>query len=117
MTVPSWPASLPQVFLRDGYDAQGADNLIASSVSIGPAKVRRRTTAAVKPLSGSMTVSEAQYQTLVDFVENDIADRSKAFTFPDPHGGSPLLVRMTQPIKEASVGADWRIQIILEVLP
>ncbi|MBB3591730.1 hypothetical protein FHX08_002074 [Rhizobium sp. BK529] len=117
MTVPVWPATLPQVFLRDGYDAQGADNLIASSVSIGPAKVRRRTTAAVKPLSGSMIMSSTQFQVLVDFIENDIADRAKAFTFPDPHGGAPLLVRMTQPIKEASVGADWRIQIVLEVLP
>lgn len=117
MTVPSWPADLPQEFLQDGYSEEGADNLLATNVSVGPAKVRRRTTANVRPITGSMMMLEAQYQTFIDFVIDDIKDRAIAFTFPNPHGGSPLLVRMRQPASVSSVGVDWRVQIGLEVLP
>ncbi|RUM06819.1 hypothetical protein [Rhizobium chutanense] len=117
MTVPSWPSSLPQMFLRDGYSEEGADNLIASNVSVGPAKVRRRTTANVRPITGSMMMNETQYQAFIDFVADDLKDRAIAFSFPDPHGGSPLLVRMRQAASVAAVGIDWRVQIGLEVLP
>ncbi|MDH6273570.1 hypothetical protein M2311_003660 [Rhizobium leguminosarum] len=117
MTVPSWPAELPQAFLKDGYSEEDADNLLASNVSVGPAKVRRRTTSNVQPITGSMEMSEAQRQAFKSFVKNDIKDRSKAFNFPDPHGGSPLLVRMRQPASYTPIGIIWRVQIGLEVLP
>ncbi len=117
MTVPSWPAGLPQAFLKDGYSEEGADNLLASNVSVGPPKVRRRTTSNVEPITGSMKMTESQLAMLKGFVKNDIRDRSVAFTFPDPHGGSPLLVRMRQPIASSPMGIEWRVQVALEVLP
>ncbi|MBX4884046.1 hypothetical protein HJA90_10670 [Rhizobium bangladeshense] len=117
MTVPSWPATLPQAFLKDGYSEEEADNLLASNVSVGPAKVRRRTTSDVYPITGSMMMSEAQRQIFRSFVQADTKDRAIAFTFPDPHGGSALLVRMRQPPSYAAIGISWRVQIALEVLP
>jgi len=117
MTVPSWPVTLPQAFLKDGFSEEGADNLLASNVSIGPAKVRRRTTSNVEPITGTMMMSDTQRQAFKAFVKDDIKDRSIAFTFPDPHGGSALLVRMRAPPTYTPIGISWRVQIALEVLP
>ncbi|NKM69160.1 hypothetical protein [Rhizobium laguerreae] len=103
--------------MKNGYSEEGADNLLASNVSVGPAKLRRRTTANVESITGSMMMSEAECQTFKSFVKNDIKDRSMAFTFPDPHGGSALLVRMRQPPSYTSMGILWRVQIGIEVLP
>lgn len=113
----AWPATLPQQFLRDGFEGTSADNIIASSVSTGPAKTRRRTTAAVRPLSGTMIMTSAQLATFRAFVSTTIAERSRPFTFPDPYGGSDLLVRMVEPFKDAPNVLDWRVTITLEVLP
>ncbi|WP_246828126.1 hypothetical protein [Rhizobium binae] len=108
---------MPQAFMSEGYSEEGADNLLASNVSVGPAKVRRRTTANVRPITGSMAMREDEYQAFLLFVKNDIKDRALAFTFPDPHDGSSILVRMRQPHSTAPFGIDWRVQIALEVLP
>ena len=116
MTI-TWPSELPQHLLRDGFSKKSPDNLIASEVSIGPAKVRRRTTAAVTPISGSLIMTDAQLDQFEDFVENDIAQRSKAFNFPDPRSGSPMLVRMTSAYMVEFLGQDWKVSISLEVLP
>jgi hypothetical protein len=64
-----------------------------------------------------MFMSVAQFATFKTFVKSTTSDRSKAFTFPDPDGGADLLVRMTAPHKRQAMGAGWRIEIELEVLP
>lgn len=117
MSVPAWPNTLPQRFLRDGYTEDGADNLIATDMSIGPAKTRRRSTAAVEQISGIVMMSENQFSAFKAFVKADTKDRSLPFTFPDPHGGAALLVRMPHPYSISPVGIEWRVQISLEVLP
>ncbi|NLS03626.1 hypothetical protein HGP14_09680 [Rhizobium sp. P32RR-XVIII] len=117
MSAPDWPSTLPQSFLRDGYAEEGADNLIVSEMSVGPAKMRRRTTANVRKISGGIRVTDDQFATLRSFVSDTIADRAMPFIFPDPHGGADLLVRMTSTYKVATLGLEWRVDIELEVLP
>ena len=113
----TWPSTLPQRFLSDSFAEESADNLIVSNMSVGPAKMRRRTTAAVRPISGSMYVTAEQLATLRAFIGNDIADRALPFTFPDQRGGPALHVRMTAPISISAMGLEWRVGIALEVLP
>ncbi|PTM92858.1 hypothetical protein [Mycoplana dimorpha] len=117
MSAPIWPASLPQAFLRNGFAEEEADNLIISEMSIGPVKMRRRTSANVRSISGAMHMSGAQVAEFRTFVRTTIADRSLAFTFPDPFGGTALLVRMTSPYRLSPRGIGWRVDIDLEVLP
>ena len=116
MTV-SWPNTLPQQFLREGFGGTSPDNLIASEMSIGPAKVRRRSTAAAWPLSGIMVMTDAQFTRFEEFVDDDIASRSKAFYFPHPRGGAPILVRMPKPYRWEAEGIEWRVSFELEVRP
>lgn len=117
MSAPAWPGTLPQKLLRDGFAEESPDNLIVSDMSVGPAKVRRRTTAAVRMIRGTLHMTSAQVSTFRTFVKTTIADRSQPFTFPDPYGGAALLVRMPTPYRVSAVGIDWRIDIELEVLP
>jgi hypothetical protein len=117
MTVPVWPATLPQYFLRDGYSETDPDNLISSDTSIGPAKLRRRSTSAIRPIAGTIVVTEAQYAIFQSFRANDIKSGALPFTFPDPHTRAAILVRLHGPPTYSVDGKDWHIGIALEVLP
>ncbi len=117
MTVPVWPDTLPQCFTATSYEEEGADNLLRSDNSVGPAKTRRRTTANVWKQSGQMVMSVSQYRAFLTFVENDLLDRAKAFVFPDQMGGLANLVRIVSPHKASRTGAKWYVSLSLEVLP
>lgn len=114
-----WPASLPQRLEREGHSQGPADNRIKSQPETGPAKRRRRSTAAVKPLSGRMTMSAAQFTAFETFYEMTLAEGALPFTFPDPMGGSALLVRFSDDAWEFdNIGAGfYRVSLSLEVLP
>ncbi|MBX5285186.1 hypothetical protein HJB90_29905 [Rhizobium sp. NLR10a] len=117
MTVPVWPVTLPKFFTATSYDEGGADNVLRSETSIGPAKTRRRTTANVWGQSGQMVMSYAEYGDFLTFVRDSISDGAKAFTFPDRLGGSDLLVRLKEPHKATLDGNSWVVSFSLEVLP
>ena len=117
MTAPVWPSDLPQNFLRDDFAGKSADNIIASQTAVGPAKVRRRSTAGVAQISGSMHMTPAQFATFAAFVSSDLVDRAKAFTFPAPITGTGTLVRMTNPYAYGFIGVDYKVSFQLEVLP
>lgn len=112
-----WPTDLPRCFTLNSYEEDGANNVLRTENSIGPAKARRRSTSNVWTQSGQMVMTATQYQTFLDFVANDIKDGATAFLFPDRLGGSPLAVRMTTPHKANRVGTKWYVSIALEVLP
>lgn len=115
--MPAWPGTLPQGLLIDGYSEQGPNNLIRSENSIGPAKVRRKTTAGVKKVTGSMVLTAAELATFRTFYSTDIADGSLTFDFPAQSGGSTWLVRFTDPYDISPFGIDWRLSMKLEILP
>jgi len=117
MTVPLWPQSLPQYFTTTSYETEGADNILRSDNSIGPAKTRRRTTANVWKESGQLVMSAAQYRAFLGFVQDTILDGAKPFKFPAQLLGPHNLVRMTNPHKASRVGAQWYVSLSLEVLP
>ena len=112
-----WPTSLPQCFITDGFAFESQDNLIASETSVGPAKIRRRTTSNVEKISGTMVMDDTQLSTFRAFIKDDIKDRALTFVFPDPFGGTDLLVRMPNTYKISVFGLIWKVAFDLEVLP
>lgn len=116
MTAPIWPAGLPQRFIATSFNYQGADNVLRSENTIGPAKTRRLTTSNVQPQSGELFMTAAQYATFLDFLD-DINAGAKAFTFPSQFGGAADLVRMTAPHKVRSSAKYWYVSLSLEILP
>jgi hypothetical protein len=115
--VVNWPSTLPQVFLYSDFVEQPGDNLLASENSIGPAKLRRRTTSTPSMIAGSMVLSQTQKVEFKTFATSTLSSCGKAFNFPDPDGGSDLLVRLKPDYSFTPFGVQWKVALELEVLP
>ncbi|KFC73192.1 hypothetical protein FG93_01936 [Bosea sp. LC85] len=116
----TWPATLPQKLQSDDYSEQEAENRIRSANDVGPAKVRRRTTANVQPVSGSLIMSLDQKALLKSFVSETLLGGALPFWFPNPNGGADWLVRFADgglPTWAPFGAIEWRASFKLEVLP
>lgn len=115
-----WPATLPQHFLQDGYSEGVADGRLVSQMEAGPAKVRRRSSAMPRPLTGRMLMDDDQLDDLRGFVDATLIGGSLPFTFPNPtdFGATGILVRFASALPRWSWrGPDaWDVSIDLEVL-
>jgi hypothetical protein len=90
----------------------------------GEAKVRRRTTSGVMPLSLAYRMTSAEKEDFEDWVASDIADGALRFTLPDPEADSGTIeVRMTggngTPLYSIvpDVPGHWVISFAAEVMP
>ncbi|ODT22214.1 MAG: hypothetical protein ABS35_15290 [Kaistia sp. SCN 65-12] len=117
--VDAWPATLPQYLLSDGYTEAQGDGRLRTQPDIGPAKVRRRSSAMPGPLQGRMMMSGAQRTILDTFVATTLANGTLPFTFPSPLTGSPILVRFASNLPAwSSPGGDTFVAALdLEVMP
>ena len=79
-----WPHVLPQQLLVEGYGEQLSNQLIRTEMDAGPAKVRRRFTAAPRPVSGSIIVSPAQLVFFRAWYYNVLLGGSLRFGWTDP---------------------------------
>ena len=93
----------------------------------GPAKVRRRTTAAIQPVNASLTLTGPEKDLLRNFYEVTTGGGSLRFnwidflTNPDADQTEPANLveyRFTAPIQWSSRGPDvWLAVMNLEILP
>lgn len=113
----SWPNSLPQSLRVNGFVERPGDNLLKSENSVGPAKIRRKSTSSPSLLAGSMVLTPAQKTDFKSFVKSDISDCVKAFNFPDPDDGDALLVRLDPNYSFSQTGNNWILSLEFEVLP
>jgi hypothetical protein len=116
----TWPATLPQEILVDGNSEAMGDGRLRSQTDTGPGKVRRRSTAMARPLSGSMMMSDDQLDAFEEFVLDDLGGGSLPFLFPKTRGGEGTwLVRFGEDMPSwANVGPDlWTVTMSLEILP
>ena len=121
MTAPRWPGTLPQYLGISGTIAGVAENRLRSDVDIGPAKTRRLTPLNVRPLSGTMRMTTAQWLELRSFVESTLMGGVHTFSFPDPldYGATRIEVRFADelPRARATSPGRWIVQMDLEEMP
>jgi hypothetical protein len=111
-----WPSDLPKCFILGSEQEQPGDMRLRSAPDVGPAKQRPRSTAAVDLLSGSMKLTEAQWEILKAFGKTTLAGWSLPFLFPDADG---RLARFGESVPSATkvAGTVRTIQMQLEILP
>lgn len=116
--MPTWPATLPQLLLKQGYDEQRASAVVRSSNDTGPAKVRRRYTAAATNINGTIRVSAAQKAALDSFFITDLMEGSLSFDWVDPISQAAASFRFLSPphITPAG-GVTFNAALQLEILP
>lgn len=113
----TWPTTLPQSFLIDGFSEEGSDNVIRSPVDAGPAKTRRRYTAATRPIKGRMLLTHEQYLVFKEFYEETINDGATEFDMPDDIHDTTMTVKFKDKYQSEYVGRFWVIDLNLERQP
>lgn len=113
----TWPSTLPQSFDSNSFEEGLPDNRLEHDMEYGPPKRRRRTTANVYPLSGTMLLDDTQWAALKTFFKTTVAE-VEAFDFPNPDGGSAISVVFAQaPKRKYRAPGLWRVSLMLEVQP
>lgn len=114
-----WPATVPHCMTFDSPLLSPADGRIRSQTDTGPAKVRRRSSAMPRALSGQIPMTYAQWATLQTFINTTTLGGSLPFTFPSQIGGADVLARFGDSLPSARrLGAGKvLVDLALEVLP
>jgi hypothetical protein len=114
-----WPSDLPQCLPLDGQQEAMADNLLRSQPDAGPAQVRRRSSAGVRPFAAMMMLSRQQLETLKTFVDATLLGGALPFSLPAQTEDGVWLVRFAPGglPKWTRVGGKFNVKIQLEILP
>lgn len=114
----TWPVTLPQSPLLAGYKEDPVDSRIRSSVDAGAQKVRNRYTANVINVTEQYWLTEAQYNTFIDFYEDTLGNGAESFSKPHPFRIGTKLYRFLSPYSQMnSSGNFYQVQLNLEILP
>lgn len=114
----SWPATLPQAPVADGYRETTTTGRIVSPMSMGPVKMRRRSTAITRVYDVTYLLDTTQRATFETFYHTTLDEGSLTFFWPDPHGDSQT-ARFSGDAEPAYTvaGTDLYCAMRIEVLP
>lgn len=120
--MPTWPSTLPQLPLADGYSESPQSQVLRSSMDAGPPKTRRRFTAATRSIPMSVTLSNAQVVIFETWFDADIQGGSLPFDMAQPRTGAvvSMLIAGEPPYQLTPIGTGseyWRLTMQLEVQP
>lgn len=112
-----WPATLPQTFEQPDYNESFPEMTVRTPMDTGPAKVRKRFTAAPYPMTGSMRLTATQANTLETFYITTTHGGADAFTFTHPRKGTTITCRFTAPPHIVSIEHEFKAGLTFEVIP
>ncbi|MDN3525631.1 hypothetical protein QWY79_10180 [Halomonas sabkhae] len=120
--MPTWPATLPDCPDSPGYSEQPQSQVTRSQPEVGPAKTRRRSTAAPRTIPVTYgLITREQADTFEAFFENDIGAGALPFDWPQPRLGTTVsaLIVGDPPYELTPVGngKKWRLTMTLEIQP
>lgn len=108
----TWPATVP--VLRENYKETPPDRAIRSKMDVGPDKIRRRSTAAVREVQLRLMLNDDQ---LEDFDEFFDENETLAFDFTDPRTDAAKRARFaSRPVYDLNQ-TMWAVSVNLEYLP
>lgn len=114
----TWPIALPAYPLLDNFQESVPNTVIRTDMEQGPAKVRQRTTAAVRKMSLAYLMSKTQVTALETFYLTTLQGGALAFDFIHPRSNTTVSCRFTKPPEYgAGNGNYFRVAIEMEVLP
>lgn len=119
----TWPAALPQVAPIAGYQETLPDTSLRTQMDAGPARMRRRFTAAVRPITINFILSDEQLETFHDFYVTTLAGGSLPFDWVHPRHAADLpqaffQFRIVRPPTYSAIDRDiWQVPIEFEILP
>ncbi len=117
--MPNWPTDLPFFRRSDGFARTGPqESKLRTSMSHGPVKMRRLTSAATKRLTGSTPyLSDDQVAEFEEFFDTTLSEGVLSFDAEDPVDGVLKSFRFIESYTIEPVGPFWQISADLEILP
>ena len=117
--MPVFPLSLPPLAGAAAFSGQAASSTIRTRMDAGPAKVRRRSTAApATRRMGHPRYTTAELQTFLAFFRDTLAGGALSFDMDDLVTGATATCRFTAPPSySAAAPGRWSVSAELEVLP
>lgn len=116
MPTPTWPTSLPQSPLLEGFSSIPQDTVVRSKMD-GYVKQRTRFTAAVIEVEESYLLSVAQYETFKDFHKNTLKNGGREFIKADPETSLNHFYRFTSNYSAEFNGVQYKVKLPLEQIP
>lgn len=114
----SWPTSLPQLALLDGYQEQAVDNVIRSSVDQGPEITRPKYPATPVDFTFSLVLTSVQCTALDAFYDATLNFGTAAFDWLHPRTGVAASLTFRAPPGYQGVGGGYfRTTLALRVWP
>lgn len=108
----TWPTEI--LVSRENYTETPPDRVIRSNMDVGPQKIRRRSSSAVRPVSLRLFLTDAQLEIFDEFYnDND----SLVFDFTDPRTEAVKRARFASPPTYGLNEKMWDVSVKLEYLP
>lgn len=116
---PTWPTTLPQRFLVNGFQHAVGDNRAVFKPQSGAPVVRRVSSYRQDPVQGQMRVTDSQLSAFRSFYQTDCSDGTTPFSWVDPETGSPQLMRFSSNNTPSwtPAGPRWLVSFGVETLP
>ena len=113
-----WPASLPSLPLADSYSETTTSGKIHSQMSVGPGKVRRRSTAVTRTFSLVYLLDATQKAAFETFYQTTLSGGTLSFNWTRPDTGATVTARFgpSEPAYSLA-GLDFYASMDIEVLP
>lgn len=116
----NWPATLPDDVLVDGYDESPPETVVRTEMDAGPAKIRRRFTAGVRPLKVTLDrMTRTQVAALDELYVDTLEGGALPFDWTHPRTLGDVTFRFTRPPRYRPIGSGalWNAELELEVMP
>lgn len=114
----TWPASLPDHPLLDGYGEQPANPVTSTERNEGPFQARRRFTVTTATIRATWLMTGAQLQELERWLSVDLAGGALSFFMRHPSRDGWARFRFDGPPTWSAMGLDrWRVTTSLVLLP
>lgn len=117
--MPTWPSTLPQFALRDGYSEGFKSTVIRSQMDTGHTKRRQRFINSPESLTVVIPLDNAEILIFKNFYQDELANGALSFTYPHPRLSGNVTVAFTaDPEPLQSEGATtYLLKMQLEILP
>ncbi len=113
-----WPSTLLQRLAASDFSDTLPDNVITTAMDAGPPKRRRKTTANIRTMTGSMVMTTAEWDDLVTFFQETVRE-TLPFDLPTPgaDSGTVTVVFGAPPQRQYFGPGRWRVALKFEVQP
>jgi len=113
----TWPATFPGPALNTLKETP-PDNTIRTKMDKGPHKVRRRTTANIRPISFGLKLTAAQTAELDTFYDTTTFSGADEFDYTHPRTGVAVKARFVDPPEYSEMEkVGYNCTISLEIMP